>query len=256
MTKIKKMLSVGLAGCMAVSALMMGAGAADTADSSQMAARYAKRALAAEGIIEAPDALSVYSGDSVNIKVMYCKADGSVVNKDVTVDIPTGATNAEMSQYTSESSAEAVGLPATKSIARVNDREIGRSRAPGGGNTITVPASTSEQSRAMMFTGTVPEMSGGREWDYLRIDFFNLAFMNTLNVRVENESLSSVSPNRNCYQTNLPVDSGTDLWVTFFENRIYGQGEFFITEGKNLTCYVSADQQGLGACIGYVGTNT
>lgn len=256
MSKIKKVVSMGLAGCLAVSALTAGAGAVKEENSSLASERYAKRALAAEGVLEAPDELSVYAGDSVNVKVTYCKADGSVESKDLTVDIPAGATNAEMSQYTSECAAQSVGLPETNRVARVNDREIGRSRAPGGGNTITVPAETSEQSRAMMFTGTVPNMTTGRHWEYLRIDFFNLTFMNTLNVRVENESLSVVSPNRNCYQTDLPVDSTTDLWVTFFENRIYGQGEFFITEGENLTCYVSADTQGYGACIGYVGTNT
>ena len=107
-----------------------------------------------------------------------------------------------------------------------------------------------------MFSGEVPTINANRNWDFLQIDFFNLYGMSKLNVRVENEALGSASPNRNCYQSNITVDPKDDLLVTFYNNEPYGQGEFLIMQGSNLTAYASGNVRGRGACIGFVGTNS
>ena len=79
--KFKKMMSVTLAGCMAASALMMSAGAVDM--NSTVA------------LNDTPAAVSTYAGETVTCDVYVAKADGSMVEKSIDINIPADASESK-----------------------------------------------------------------------------------------------------------------------------------------------------------------
>lgn len=81
MNKFKKMMSVTLACCMAASALMMSAGAVDM--NSTVA------------LNDTPAAVSTYAGETVTCDVYVAKADGSMVEKSIDINIPADASESK-----------------------------------------------------------------------------------------------------------------------------------------------------------------
>ena len=99
MTKIRKMMSIGLASCMAFSALMTGAGAADQV---------------AEPDSNEPSALSANAGETLDCNLVVIGADGSATETFFDIDLPDDATNAEQQQMVMEKVDELQGQPATR----------------------------------------------------------------------------------------------------------------------------------------------
>lgn len=198
-----------------------------------------------------PQAKSVYAGETIKGAAYIVQEDGTAVEKEFTVAIPKDATNAEMSEISSQAARETVGLTSvTRGIAE--RRQFARSENSDGGNTMTIKPSSSGATK--MCAGTVPAASQGQDWNYVEINFFNVLLLDKLNVRIVNGALPSNSADRNCYQTINVSDN--DFIVYFYAAKTYGSGKCTISSGATMSVYASSGttSTGYAACIAYVGS--
>ena len=254
--KKKMIVAAGLAACMtmsvAASAVELPNTETTTSSVSTSVMAQTKQAIAAQGIMNQPQAISVYAGDTVKGVAHIVQEDGNVVDKPFSAVIPVSATNAEMSNLTSQAAQKAAGLT---SVARgtFQRKEFARSYN-NGSNTMTIQPSG--YGAVKMCSGTIPASPDSDGWNYIELNFFNIYNLSKLNVRAVNESWPSSSTNRNCYQT-ININGDTDIEVYFYSGNTYGQGQFKISAGAAMSIYASSGTTatGLASCIAYVISN-
>lgn len=221
MTKIKKMLSLGLAGCMAVSSLMMAASAAEVSDADTQP-------------VIAP--LSEHAGQETKGVVVYVQADGTSTEKEYTVDIPADATEAEASVLAYEEAAKAVSLDSGDISPLSIDIPYYNKKVATKSNLLISPATSGVKGGTV-----VSDIYLDGNWNIYGLEFVrNGPYNGSVSVRVENETQfpSSNDPNRNIYQT-VKMNADYTWGVVFYDMVKYPNLYFRMNDGDHLVAYAS-----------------
>lgn len=209
MTKFKKITGIALAGCMALSSLMMTAGAAE---------------VPSEATTDATT-LSEFAGETLHGNAYFIKSENDVSKAEFDISIPENATQEMVDILFSEAARQAVGL---ETRARATQR-IELDSAWG----VKVPQAGSTASYAELFNADLT-----RDYDYVEIDIVSTGGFRTMNFRVENESFSAGDTNRKVYQTNIDVEYG-ECTAIFYAGKKYGQGYMYLDAGDSISVYAS-----------------
>ena len=213
MTKFKKITGIALAGCMALSSLMMTAGAAE---------------VPAQALADSMK-LSENAGKTMMVNVVNADISGSYDQQVIEVNIPEGATVQQEKQ--------AVTAAATKAAGR----EISVSRAAiagdvlGSDSGVTVTPNTG--------SATTTELCRGRaRKDYEVLVVYMKAnegaTAKKLNVRVWTSAIGVTYGEDNAvYSLNNPLSS--TCTVMFVNGKVAGRDKFWIANGDTVIAYGS-----------------
>lgn len=213
MTKIRRMMSIGLTGCIAMSMLMTGAGAVNSAEAQSVE----------------PEAISVYAGEEMTVNVVHVKPDGTMTQEPLEVSIPEDTTNAEQGEIVIDTALQAEAA---------QDGMLSARKAPygtliGGPTTTTVSKNTSGTQGKVLASA----LAGTVEYGGLAVYMYDInRTIDKMNVSVWTSSMGQ----SNCFQMNRVVNTDNECTVIFYDDITYGGDEFLITWGDNISAYGSA----------------
>ncbi len=214
MFNLKKIGSLALAGTMALSSMMISAGAVDVNEEA-----------ASE-----PQALSEYAGETMAVNVVRVSEDGTTVQKTIEVDIPEGATNAEQKTVVAAAANSAAGYAMT----RANMSDFG------------TPLCTNEKVAYLSPSGSTASTTilnngiASVNYSTLTVYMRNISrAISGINVNVWTNSISS-SGNGKVYIANTPVSDESTCMVIFYDGYTAPSGDrFWITAGDSVYAYGS-----------------
>ncbi len=212
MTKFKKITGIALAGCMALSSLMMTAGAVDMSISPVAEANMR----------------STFSGETMTCQVVCVDPDGSATDKLLKVNIPQGATVAEEQAMISDAIDAEYGL-------RSSDVQIGSTN-----RNAYIPKETSSEGAPVFDEFTLSSTCHG-----LKVYFYHVSSsIGNLNVRIRNRSMPSSGDSYDVYYLDQEIGNNmnADCTVVFWNGvdvGSQGSGVPALNKGSKITVYAS-----------------
>ncbi len=207
MKNFKKITGIALAGCMALSSLMMTAGAAEISSKA--------------------NALSKNAGETVMVNVVNANIDGSYEQKVIEVNIPAEATVREEQQVVTAAATKAAGREITMTRA-ANEPWLGYSL--GSAKTVKVYPNGSTSSK-LLASGYVDDT-----YDVLVVYMSNIdPDITGMNVSVWSTAMNVTHGETFAvYSLNNPVSSSDTSTVMFVNGRDYGKDTFWMAKGDTV----------------------
>lgn len=207
MTKFKKITGIALAGCMALSSLMMTAGAAEVSSKA--------------------NALSKNAGMTETGTAIYVDADGQVQEATYSVEIPEDATVQEENALVTQAAREALGMPMTRANSSVDYLS--------GNTDVDVYAKDGDGTGGTMVWGH--RLS--RWYNELEFRFSAITgSSSSLNLNLTCDGDGSNQPYDNVCQVRCPISSGRST-IAFVAAKKYNGTYAHFYEGDYISAYVS-----------------
>ena len=214
MTKFKKITGIALAGCMALSSLMMTAGAAE---------------VPAQALADSMK-LSENAGKTMMVNVVNADISGSYDQQVIEVNIPENATVKEEQQAVTAAATKAAGreIALTKATRAASDPWLGYSIS--NSETVKIYPNGSTSSKTMC-TGHADD-----SYDVLVVYMKNIdPDIEGINVSVWTTAMNvTYGETFAVYSLNNPVSSSDTCTVMFVNNKLAGKNKFLMALGDTV----------------------